>query len=136
MRGWHSSNTRVCNWSVCPCTHTEEYYVYTDGHTFYLQYHMTRTTSLANPIVQTTPPGTPSLATLHGILTNLRTRPYSTLHIRLQLHLQSCYLCCHHNHCRHFTAASRTCTLLHQVFNASAVIVIPSSVLAVVSNLI
>ena len=32
----------------------------------YLRYQMTRTPSLANPIIQTTPPGTPFLAPLQA----------------------------------------------------------------------
>ena len=57
-----------CNGSVCPCTQTEEWYVCTCGQKVYLRYQTTRTTSLANLLIQTTPPGTPFTASLHGIL--------------------------------------------------------------------
>ena len=57
-----------CNRSVCPCIHTEEYYVLTDNHTVYLQYQTTRTPSLANTPVRKTLPGTPFTSPLHIIL--------------------------------------------------------------------
>ena len=47
-----------CNGSIYPRTQTEEQYVHTYGQTVYLQYQTTRTTSLANPSIQTMPPGT------------------------------------------------------------------------------
>ena len=50
----------VCNGSVCPCTQTEETYVCTDSQTVYLRDQMTRTPSLANPPILTTPPGIPA----------------------------------------------------------------------------
>ena len=50
----------VCNGSVCPCTQTEETYVCTDSQTVYLRDQMTRTPSLANLLILTMPPGTPS----------------------------------------------------------------------------
>ena len=50
----------MCNGSVCPCTQTKEYYVCKYGQTVYLQDHTTRTLSLANPPILTTPLGTPT----------------------------------------------------------------------------
>ena len=56
---------RGYNWIVFPCIQTEEYYIRIDVRTVYLQDHMTRTPSLANPSIQMMPPGTPFTALLH-----------------------------------------------------------------------
>ena len=58
----------VCNGIVFPCTHTEEYYVCTYCQMVYLRDQMTRTPSLSNPPIGTTPPGTPKKEPL-GIFT-------------------------------------------------------------------
>ena len=60
-----------------------------------------------------------------------RTQPYSFLRIRLCL--QSPHLCCSHHHHKHFTAASKVFPSLHQVPDASTIIVIRSYVLAAIS---
>ena len=52
---------RGCNGSICSCTHTEEYYVSTYSKTVYIRYQTTKTLSLSNPPIQTTPPRNPSL---------------------------------------------------------------------------
>ena len=60
-----------CNWSVFPCSHTEEDSIRTDVKTFYLQDHTTQTPSLSSPPVLTTPPGTARLWTrylLNGLI--------------------------------------------------------------------
>ena len=49
---------RGCNWSVCTCTQSEEYYVCTNGQKVYLWDQTTRKPSLANPLVLKTLPGT------------------------------------------------------------------------------
>ena len=54
-------NKRVCNGSIYPCTHTEEYFVHTDGKTVYLWYHTSLTHSLTNMSVWTTTPSDPLL---------------------------------------------------------------------------
>ena len=53
---------RGLNRSVCLYIQTEKYYVRTNVKRVYLQEDMIRTPSLANPLIQTTPPGT----RLHG----------------------------------------------------------------------
>ena len=56
---------RVCNMSVFAHTQTWEKYVHTDGQTVYLWDQTTRTPSLANLLIQTTPPGTLFMYLLH-----------------------------------------------------------------------
>ena len=58
---------RGCTGSFCPCTHTDKYYVRTDGQTVYLRDQKTRTPLLANPPIQTTPPGNLFNALLHRL---------------------------------------------------------------------
>ena len=120
------------NGSVCPCNQTEKQYIRTDGQTVYLRDHMTRTPSIANSPIQKTPAGTPSLFPLHGILPGngptLRYR-YIYVYVYGPVHLWRC-----HNHRDHCTSASISLPLLHQIFDASAIIGIHSSVLAAVSD--
>ena len=104
-----------CNGSLCPCIHTEELYVRTDNQTVYIQDQTTRTPSLANPPIRTTPPGTPFTDPLHGILPGygptlrfVYVYVYETVRLRL-----------HHNHCEQYTTASRDCPPLHHISNAS-----------------
>ena len=42
------SSNASCDWSVCPCTQTEEYYICTDVQTVYLQNWMAQTQSISN----------------------------------------------------------------------------------------
>ena len=58
----------ACNGSVYTCTHTEEYYLRTDGQTVYLGDQMTIKLSLANPLIRMMPLGTLFTDLLYGIL--------------------------------------------------------------------
>ena len=119
----------LCNGSVSPCTHTEEYYIRTDSQTVYIQYQMSQTTSLVNPKLQKTPPRD----LLHVPITwnTAQSTPRSTL--RLRLYPQSCQC---HNLRENSSAVSIARPLLFQVSNSSTLTGIRSYALAVFFGLI
>ena len=123
-----------CNGSVYPCTQTEEYYIHIYVQTVCLRYQTTRTTSLANPPIQTTPPGTPFTVPLHGILPE-HGPTICYAYVYIYVYGPACP-CCRHNHREHCTDASIALPFSHQVSNPCALIGIHSSVLAAVFDLI
>ena len=60
-RNYTSYKSEVYDESVCTCTQIEEYCIRRNVHTVYIKYQETRTPSLANPSIQTMPPGTTPL---------------------------------------------------------------------------
>ena len=101
--------TGICNGSVCPCTHTDEYYIRIDGNTVYLRYQTYQITSITNLPLQKTPPGTTFSIPLHGILTK-----YGLIYATLMSTLMSTSTVHqHHDHCEHSVAESTSHPLCH-----------------------
>ena len=136
----------TCNRSIYICTQTEEYYVCRNVKTVYLREQTTRTPSLANLPIQTTPPGTWYKAPLHGVLPVLWTcyvyiYVYVYVYIYVYVYgygyvyayIPMC-LRLRHNHHDHCTALSRARQCSYQVSDANAIIGIRSSVMSAVSD--
>ena len=64
-----------CNGSVCPCTQIYEQSVWSDGHTVYLQDHMTQTPSLSNKYGY----DKPKVSIIHGTITGINLLLYSVI---------------------------------------------------------
>ena len=114
-----------CDWSVCQCTQTEEYYICTDVQRVYLQQQMAQTHSLSNIPLQTMTPGNLYMDPLHGILPgNGLDRSTSTATSVVLRGITTIAIS------KHSTTTSRAISLSHQVSNTDSIIGIRSSVLA------
>ena len=91
VRPFIPDKERGYNESVCPWTHIEEWYVCTDGQTIYIWYQKSRTPSLANSPILTTPPGTRS--------TSLLQKTISTRVLILYITYNHMPHICHHSAC-------------------------------------